>query len=114
MKKFFRLKHAYLYLVLLTCTFCFSQAPNKKTIGTEITASDFINLNQKSVGVDTTFVRLMKEYKQECYNDSTEVETHDCPSEMAGCLVYHTNIVTIHRKPTFEEFIEWITKKYGL
>jgi hypothetical protein len=52
------------------------------------------------------------EYSKECYADSSEIITHECPDHIPGCSIYHTNKIIIHNKPTFEGYIEFIRKKY--
>ena len=57
-------------------------------------------------------VDLLLEYETECYNDSTEVMTHECPDNVPGCLLYHTWYKTIHKEPTFKDFLAWLRKKH--
>ena len=44
-----------------------------------------------------------------CYNDSTQVITHECPDGRIGCLVYHTWYKWQHKDPNDPVgFVKWI------
>jgi len=102
-----------LCIMLLTCTFCLAHNTSNEVSVTNTVKLCNDSTELKSVGVDTVMVKLMIEYEIECYNDSMEVITHECPANMPGCLVYHTWYKTIHKEPTFKDFVRWVANKYG-
>jgi len=64
-------------------------------------------------------IQSMIQYKQECYNDSTEITVYVDPNKKTyignGC--YTTTLMGgydikkwVHKTPTFEDFIEWYIK----
>lgn len=58
-------------------------------------------------------------YQTECYNDSTQVWEHvfnptsmfDCAYDYGCVYHWHYGWVTHHMQPTFNGFIEWLTKR---
>lgn len=109
--------------LLLTCTFCLAQTSNKAyTMVKQEIGND--STKQKSVGIDSTFIRIMVTYETECYNDSTNIRVHKNEGEYKGwCFTYdgkecnaadHHKYIWIHKEPTFKDFVRWAAKKYGL
>lgn len=57
-------------------------------------------------------VREIVEYRNYCVNDSFLVQT-EYICTMIGCLVDHPKVFKwTHRTPTFDDFIDWLQKKY--
>lgn len=70
----------------------------------------------------------IKSYEQYCFNDSSVVNRHVISDDNPVCTVtlmyppesnhcvnpsHYDTTMYIHRKPTFNDFIDWITDKYG-
>ncbi len=114
-------------IVLLTCAFCLAQDLAMSINGGDLTVYATNTTEQKSAGSDTTIIKLMIEYKTECYNDSTYVEwlkINESPS-YTDAITGMTSALSIfisptlikewqHKEPTFKDFVRWVAKKYGL
>ena len=126
MKKLFRLKHTYFYIVLVICCFCEMQAQTSLNIQNG-SNQPILEVNHDStkvtvLGTKLLTLKLLSKYKKSCYNDSTYVEYwryNESPSstdENGYTMTYSVHIAPTkikewqHKKPTFEDFLDWISK----
>ena len=68
-------------------------------------------------------IKLLMKYKIECFNDSCQVDVYVDPNKKTEIApgVYSTTLmmgycvkVWKHKEPTFSDFLDWLSKEYGL
>jgi len=72
-------------------------------------ADIFRQLNEAEEKIIT--VELLLQYAEECWNDSTDSGLRETIYTGRGSGIMIQRQTYIHRKPTFESFLEWLKKK---
>ena len=110
-------------IVLLTCTFCLAHVEIDNTYVPKPISISSDSAKVKVGGVELLTIKLMIDYEEECWNDSTEIDVYIDPNRKTEIAtgVYSTTLMMgyyekqwIHKIPTFQEFVRWAAKKYGL
>ena len=95
--------------------------------------SEWLRINQdtskiKIVGAELLTIKLLIEYKIECFSDSTRLYEWTCWEGFGFESIWEEwgykplncecgltgNFKYKHKEPTFSDFIVWLSKEYGL
>jgi hypothetical protein len=89
----------------------------------EIIRVDSDTTKVKFGGAELITIKLLMKYKAECFNDSCQINVYIDPNtttEIAPGIYSSTLMmgyykkVWKHKEPTFSDFIDWLSKEYGL
>jgi len=139
-------KATLLVILFMSCSYLFAQDSIPFIDGSSFNYRSLITINEDSsevtfYGVELLTVKLILQYADERYNDSTYERVHIYPNESVfinstdtttsphstlstisdmcysygdGCVnPDHYKYKWFHKQPTFPDFVQWIRKKYN-